>query len=330
MESEELEKHPGYFKVPGYSLYGVSKTGDVLNVKTLEKLSGSTNPDGYYNFRLVSDSGKTLTWGRHRLLGFVFKNPGTVIDSLIVNHENGIKGDDVLENLEWMTYQGNQEHAGRNGLTEKCLPISVRDVDTGEVVEYPSMIACARETGFTKDAISHRIKTGQGRIFPERKQYRLASEVGLWKVFANVENEMLLNGNSKSVLVKHLLLDIELEFPKMSLAAEHLNVPLSTLSVWLNQPNQPVLPGYVQLKMRYDSKPWREVSDPYTELEQYTGKRAVVVFNSKTAHRQIYDSANECARVHGLSPTALNYRLQSKGNTQYRDGYTYCYYSDSL
>lgn len=327
-EPIEANGCPGYYEIPEYSRYIVSRDGKVFNRISGEHLEGSTNPDGYHNFRLTSDIGYTLTWGRHRLLAFVFKHPNCLIERLTVNHENGVKGDDRLENLEWMTQQAQQEHAGRTGLTRKCLPIAVRDVDTGKVIEYPSIVEYARLNGLTKDAVNYRIKSGQEKVFPERKQYRLAEEKGEWIVPDDIERALLLNSTSKRVKVRFLMLGLEREFSQLSEMAEYLDIKLPTISTWMDRPNQPVLPGFIQIKLASDVAPWRDVTDPYLELEQTTGKRAVVVNDLVRKSERVFTSAVECAGVMGLSPTALSHRLKSQGSKLYPDGCTYAYYAD--
>lgn len=326
----ECPSVPGHYQIPGFSNYSITLEGQVFSNHSYSYLEGSVNPDGYHNFRLTGDNGHVLTWGRHRLLGFVFKHPGVPIEDLVVNHINGIKGDDRLDNLEWTTYQGNQEHAGQEGLTEKCIPISVRDVVTGEITNYPSMLACALVSGLSKDAIAYRVKIGQERIFPEKKQYRPSSENGDWYIPTNVDKEMLTNGTSKKVQVRFLISNIVLEFEKMSDLANHLNIAPSTITMWINHPDQPVLPGYIQLQKSSEVMAWRDVEDPYLELDSFTGKRSVVVTNTTTGLKQHHASAAECARAMGIKETALNYRLKSKGTVTYSDQCTYCYYSDSL
>lgn len=326
-EATEAVSFPGYYLIPGYSNYAVTKEGQVLNLQTLELLKGSTNPDGYHNYRLTGDDGHTLTWGRHRLMGFVFKHPGVDIRGLTVNHENTIKGDDRLENLEWMTQQANIEHAGRMGISDKCIPLSVRDVDTGVVEDYPSIIEYARKTGLSKDAVNYRLKMGDSRVFPERKQYRATYITRPWYVPTNVDRALLMNSTSKAVLMRLTETGEVLEFKQLSQLASHLKVAPSTVTQWMSLPNQPVLPGFIQLKWGYDETPWREIGDPYLELAVSTGNKPVRVINATTQETIVFGSAVECATVMGLKPTALHYRLKSNGTTVFSDGFKYGYYS---
>lgn len=324
-QPKEIELR-GFYEIPGYKLYGLSRDGRVFNRESSSFLSGSLNPAGYKNFRLKDDTGYTMTWGIHRLLLFVFKRHSLRITNLVGNHIDGVKSNNSLENLEWTTYRENAEHAGMHGLTTKCQPISTRDVKTGIIENFPSIAACARKYGVTKDTINYRVKSGEDKIFPDNRRYRNSQSTEPWPQ----DSDKLNTGTAKGILVRDVITKTVTEFNKISDFAEYIKVPQSTISLWLNNTSQPVLPGLIQIKLKSDNAEWRHIENPLLELEEYTKKKCVVVINDSTLEERYFTSAIECAKEFNLSATCLNFRLKFKGERVWKDGFRYLYYTDFI
>ena len=305
------EKYPEFYKIKNYNRYLISKEGLVLDIVKNKCVHVSINPAGYHNVNLTSDSGYKLTWGLHRLLCYVFKSENGFDPSLVVNHIDGVKHNNDLENLEWVTYQENNEHAGRIGLSPKCLIVSVKDLRNNKVYTFPSIIKCARHFKVDKDYINYRVSKNDERLWSDYKQYRYGDATKPWREFKDIEHQLSLTGVSKSVQIKYLLTNEIKMYLSLTDAAYDLKIPIPTLCSYINEPNQPVLPGLIQVKYFSKREPWRTVEDPYLELMKYTKKRVVKVISSN-GEIYIFESAVECAKHFNISATCLSFRLNSK------------------
>jgi hypothetical protein len=94
--------------VPGYErILAVSKCGRVFSVRRGRWYSMTIGPDGYWRISTTID-GKKITPLVHRLLMLSFKPPTS--DDLQVNHMDADRANKSLENLEWVTANGNTQH----------------------------------------------------------------------------------------------------------------------------------------------------------------------------------------------------------------------------
>ena len=97
-----------------YPNYLISDSGEIKNIITNKMLKGSISENGYRYFRLINQEGKKKMEYGHRLVAEVFlPNPNNLP---VVNHLDGNKLNNHVDNLEWATYSENAYHAHHNGL----------------------------------------------------------------------------------------------------------------------------------------------------------------------------------------------------------------------
>lgn len=93
--------------------YQISSSGNLKNVRTGRIKKWGNHTRGYLITTLCR-SGYNKSVSAHRLVAQAFiPNPKK---KPCVNHKNGIKYDNKIENLEWCTHQENTDHAVRNKL----------------------------------------------------------------------------------------------------------------------------------------------------------------------------------------------------------------------
>lgn len=94
--------------------YVISDTGLIKNIRTNYIRKNMLKKDGYLHITLFYNK-RFYHYLVHRLLMITFK-PINFQENLQVNHINGIKTDNDITNLEWVTRSENQKHACRTGL----------------------------------------------------------------------------------------------------------------------------------------------------------------------------------------------------------------------
>lgn len=95
--------------------YEVSLDGRVRNKSKGLVLNGYFDKDGYLNVNLRNSLlGTRKVFKIHRLVALAFIP--NLQSKPLVNHINGIKTDNHIYNLEWVTASENNQHAHDNGL----------------------------------------------------------------------------------------------------------------------------------------------------------------------------------------------------------------------
>lgn len=101
-------------KVVDNNNYSISNNGKLLNKKGKEKALINTE-DGYLKANLYMN-GKSSSKRIHRLVAEAFiPNPENKPD---VNHKDGNKHNNSVDNLEWVNKSENMQHAYRTGLAK--------------------------------------------------------------------------------------------------------------------------------------------------------------------------------------------------------------------
>ena len=97
--------------------YQISNFGRIRNYRTKKVLKNYISPEGYIcNSLRHSKEERTHTVRVHRLIAEAFiPNPNNYP---IINHIDGNKQNNNIENLEWCTAQHNIQHSFDNGLQE--------------------------------------------------------------------------------------------------------------------------------------------------------------------------------------------------------------------
>lgn len=128
----------GFIDISGYEgLYAVNRKGEVRSIRKNIILK-----QWYTLGYLYVSLGKSNKERVNRLVAKTFI-PNTE-NKPEVNHKNGIKADNNIDNLEWVTGSENKKHAYKNGLREsknavKAMAISRRKLSIQDAVEIKKL-----------------------------------------------------------------------------------------------------------------------------------------------------------------------------------------------
>lgn len=121
--------------------YKISNLGRIINSKTNKELKCNINKNGYRYVQL-STNGKRRTYRIHRLVADTFlENPYNLP---YVNHKDGNKLNNNVDNLEWISARDNNIHARENGLIKDNKPIISINMKTSEIIKFKSLSEAGR------------------------------------------------------------------------------------------------------------------------------------------------------------------------------------------
>lgn len=159
-----IENIPGeeWVLIKDYPNYMVSNTGKVKNIRTKRLLkSCESNNGGYLEVSLwKNNSGQT--YRIHRLVYSNF-NKDYGLKGYVINHIDGNKKNNNLNNLEKISYQDNNLHAEYVIKTHKCAKPVYQINEKEEIIaEFASIGEAARKTSINNisRAIKNKTKAG--------------------------------------------------------------------------------------------------------------------------------------------------------------------------
>ncbi len=324
------DKYPGYNYVPFYTRYAINKQGEAIDLVTDKSLVFKLVNKGYYAASVFCD---LLRWSiihRHRMIGLAWLTYTGVVGKLQVNHIDNVNGNDLYDNLEWVTNKGNSIH--RTNQYAKLLEIPVdynRKVHgkcdaTGEIKTYPNISNCAQENGLNINSVHYRCYINTKCAYPDLKQYRYEGSDLDWVEQSEYEVLNLKYTIQNQIEVRNVKTGDWWWFKTPRDAAVFLKTEYNTFLKQLAKNQQIVYPGYFQAKKKTEFISWRQPNDLERENAEATYGSRVLCRNVKTNEIVEYESASQCGRALGLNEITVAARLRLgpqnvfSGNLQFK------------
>ena len=152
------------------SNYEVSNFGHVRNISTKHILKGRLSKSGYLQVSLADkETKKQKNYYIHRLVAIYFLE--NLDNKREVNHKDGNKLNNNVDNLEWVTPSENQKHRQKILGKTKTSQRKIGKFNKNHVLieEYPSIVDAAKSFGKSRvnidNALQGKQKTAYGFIW---------------------------------------------------------------------------------------------------------------------------------------------------------------------
>lgn len=187
---EDFVTFDKFTPIPNFENYGINKCGDVCSFRKKKLLK--QGQWGAYKSVALSKKGKTYYFRVHRLVATIFiPNPNNLPQ---VNHKDGNKMNNNLDNLEWCTCSYNIKHGYSIGLTKPFWKGKNRNSETIEKIRKSKIGIKQNEEWKRKKAakkgVNHPLAT---KIFQYDLQGNFIKEYNLVKEAAEANGLKLNN-----------------------------------------------------------------------------------------------------------------------------------------
>lgn len=152
-----------WININNYPNYKVSSYGRIMNIRTKRLLKQHKNSHGYLEVNLYKNN-RGKTFQVHSVVYHNFKEEDTI--GFIVNHIDGNKTNNNINNLEKITYKENNLHAEYVINTHQTKKPVAQYNDLYELVNtFPSIAQAQRKTGINNISRAIKNKSKAGSYF---------------------------------------------------------------------------------------------------------------------------------------------------------------------
>jgi hypothetical protein len=149
-----------------FTKYKISKCGQLWS-NSRKNIMKQCDEGGYKKISLCNDNSKRSSYRIHRLMAYSFLGLKDV-DKLVVNHKNGIKFDNRIENLEIVTSQENCIHGLyelKSRVCGKSKSVCKYNKNNKLITIFSSAKDAAENCGVHPNTMSNHLKKHAGKIY---------------------------------------------------------------------------------------------------------------------------------------------------------------------
>lgn len=134
----------------------------IVDVKTGKEFKQFLNNNGYYTVSIHNNH--VLV---HRLVALAWIGQPNA-DATIVNHKDGNKTNNHVDNLEWCGYQRNNNHAYQTGLRSDNRRLKCKDLKDGTVYHFYSLAEASRFLGCRQSSVHYWLSSEKPKVVAEK------------------------------------------------------------------------------------------------------------------------------------------------------------------
>lgn len=238
--------------IPEYTSYAINKDGRIYNIRRdsiYNPLKIDPNNSMRNTVSVMSDFKRNNHPSIYRLLALTFIDHDSDYEELDINHINGNKHDDRVENLEWVTHRYNMIHAVETGLRTDNKVIEIKSYLTNEIARFRSIAMFLEHFNASKYYLRRCIKDGFMKLSSESNDwYYIRFENNEWKNVNQVDlNKIKTRENKDSINIKsYNIVTKEIkEFSSYSEAAKKLSLERRSISSHVESDSTVPIRGYI-------------------------------------------------------------------------------------
>lgn len=227
------------------------------------------------------------------------------------------KSQPSIKGLYLIRYVSEVEGDNRLNAVMRCGML-VNNLTLKKVERWPSLMSYVRDQKVPKNLVKEWLISGKP-VAIRGEIYTFNPTIAPWRHVVEPEKELLAHGHSAAVILRDVVSGIDTEYQSITELAKANGWGVSTVSIWLSEPGQPLKLKRYQVKFKIDDTPWREISDLVSE-QRGSGCGKMVRVTEPDGTIRDFMSAKTASDHYGILPTTANWRLKTAGGKVYPDG----------